>query len=205
MRLSWTFTMIMVAPIIMIQPTTRITQFIDSVIDLIGRCVSWLTVAMVAVVIVVVVTRYFLQMGSIALQESVTYLHAAVFLLGIGYTLKHDGHVRVDIFYRHFSVKRKAMVDLLGTLLFLLPVSGLIFYASWDYVMSSWAIGETSAENNGLPFTYILKTLMLLMPATLLLQGVAEILKNVLRLSGHVDFEEADGTSSISDNHGPIL
>ena len=183
----------------------RLIHAINGFADLIGRAVSWLTVVMVATVIVVVVARYFLQIGSIALQESVTYLHAAVFLLGIGYTLKHDGHVRVDIFYRHFSVKRKAMVDLLGTLLFLLPVSGLIFYASWDYVMSSWAIGETSAENNGLPFTYILKTLMLLMPATLLLQGVAEILKNVLRLCGHVDLEEADGTSSISDNHGPIL
>ena len=179
--------MIMVAPIIMIQPTTRITQFIDYVIDLIGRCVSWLTVAMVAVVIVVVVTRYFLQMGSIALQESVTYLHAAVFLLGIGYTLKHDGHVRVDIFYRQFSPRHKAIVDMVGGVLFLLPVSLLIFIASWDYVFASWVIGETSAENTGLPFVYLLKTLMLIMPVTLLLQGIAEILKSGLVIAGRDD------------------
>ena len=168
----------------MIQSAIRITQAIDYFIDLVGRVVSWLTVVMMATMLVVVVTRYFLQFGSIALQESVTYLHAAGFLLGIGYTLQHGGHVRVDIFYRNFSVKRKAIVDLVGGILFLLPVSGVIFYASWGYVMASWAIGETSAENNGLPFVYILKTLLLLMPATLMLQGISEILKNSIRLSG---------------------
>ena len=205
MRLGWTLITNMASPINMIQPATRISQSIDHVTDLIGRCVSWLTVVMVATVIAVVITRYFLQIGSIALQESVTYLHAAVFLLGIGYTLKHDGHVRVDIFYRQFSVKCKAAVDLVGTVLFLLPISSLIYYASWDYVMASWATGETSAENNGLPFIYILKTLMLLMPATLLLQGIAEALKNVLRLSGHVNNEEAEAGNSLPDNHEPIL
>ena len=189
----------------MIQSVNRVTQTIDYFIDFIGRAVSWLTIAMVITTLVVVVSRYFLQIGSIALQESVTYLHAAVFLLGIGYTLQHGGHVRVDIFYRNFSVKRKAVVDLVGGILFLLPVSGLVFYASWDYVMASWAIGETSAENNGLPFVYVLKTLMLLMPATLLLQGVAEILKNAVRLSGPVTLNEPEDGHNISASHEPVI
>ena len=165
----------------------RLTSGIDRFTDVTGRIISWLSVAMVLVVLTVVVTRYFLQVGSIALQESVTYLHATIFLLGIGYTLRHGGHVRVDIFYRQFSDRRKAIVDLVGGVLFLLPVSALIFYSSWDYVMASWSIRETSAENEGIPLIFLLKTLMLLMPATLLIQGVAEICSSVLTLAGVVD------------------
>ena len=196
---------IIVTLIIMIQIATRVTQAIDYFTDLIGRAISWLTVAIVITVFIIVVTRYFLQIGSIALQESVMYLHATVFLLGAAYTLQHGGHVRVDIFYRNFSVKRKAMVDLVGSILFLLPVSCLIFYTSCDYVIASWAIRETSDENSGLSFTYVLKTLMLLMPAILLLQGIAEILKNAIRLIGQVDPEDIEGFSSNADNHEPIL
>lgn len=158
----------------------RIVNAIDWTSDLLGRAVSWMTVVMVMMVLIVVVTRYFLQVGSIALQESVTYLHATVFLLGIAYTLKQDGHVRVDIFYRKFSLRQKALINFFGGLFFLIPVSGLILYSSWDYVLSSWAIGETSAENNGLPFIYLLKTLMILMPITLILQGIAEIFRSLL-------------------------
>jgi TRAP-type mannitol/chloroaromatic compound transport system permease small subunit len=139
---------------------------------------------MVTLVVTVVVMRYFLEMGSIAMQELVTYIHALVFMLGIAFTLKRGGHVRVDIFYRNFPAKRKALVDLLGGLLFLIPVTLLIFFTSWDYVAASWAIAETSAENNGLPFIYLLKTLMLIMPGMLLLQGIAEVLKSALILAG---------------------
>jgi TRAP-type mannitol/chloroaromatic compound transport system permease small subunit len=160
---------------------------------------------MVAAVVIVVITRYFLQVGSIALQESVTYLHAIVFLLGIAYTLKQDGHVRVDIFYRQFSGRQRALVDFCGGLFFLIPVSVLIFYSSWDYVLASWAIGETSAENNGLPFIYLLKTLMILMPATLLLQGVAEILKSLLILIDQPNSVESDDASTDPDIHGSII
>ena len=103
---------------------------------------------------------------------------------GFAFTLKHDGHVRVDIFYRGFSPRFKALVNLIGGLLFLIPFCLLIFFTSWDYVLASWVIRETSAENNGLPFIYLLKTLMLLMPVTLLLQGIAEIIRSGLILSG---------------------
>jgi TRAP-type mannitol/chloroaromatic compound transport system permease small subunit len=151
---------------------------IDKFTDLLGKIISWLTVVMLLNVLIVVVARYFLGFGSIALQESVTYLHCAVFMLGLSYTLKHDGHVRVDILYRNYSNKNKAMVNFLGGLFFLVPLSILLFVTSWDYVLASWSIRETSAENNGLPFVYLLKSLMLVMPLTLLIQGLVEILRN---------------------------
>lgn len=157
---------------------------VEKFTDITGRFISWATVTMVILVVLVVVARYFLGLGSIALQESVTYLHCLVFMMGIAFTLKHDGHVRVDIFYRGFSPRCQALVNLIGALLFLVPFCLLIFFTSWDYVLSSWVIGETSAENNGLPFIYLLKTLMLLMPVTLLLQGIAEIVRSGLILSG---------------------
>ena len=157
---------------------------VEKFTEVTGRFISWATVTMVILVVLVVITRYFLGLGSIALQESVTYLHCLVFMMGFAFTLKHDGHVRVDIFYRGFSPRLKAIVNLIGGLLFLIPFCLLIFFISWDYVLASWVIRETSAENNGLPFIYLLKTLMLLMPVTLLLQGIAEILRSGLTLSG---------------------
>lgn len=179
----------------MISLITRLADIINTVTETIGRLTSWLTVAMVATVLVVVVTRYFLQIGSIALQESVTYLHCTVFMLGLAYTLKHDGHVRVDIFYRGYSAKTKALVNLVGGVLFLLPLCGLLFFVSWDYVLASWSIKETSSENNGLPFTYLLKSLMLTMPVLLFLQGLAETVKNGLILfSGDSTLLSADGS-----------
>ena len=177
----------------MISLITRLADIINTVTETIGRLTSWLTVAMVATVLVVVVTRYFLQIGSIALQESVTYLHCMVFMLGLAYTLKHDGHVRVDIFYRGYSVKTKALVNLVGGVLFLLPLCCVLFFVSWDYVLASWAIKETSSENNGLPFIYLLKSLMLTMPVLLFLQGLAETVKNGLILfSGDSTLLSAD-------------
>jgi len=157
---------------------------IEKFTEVTGRFISWATVTMVILVVLVVITRYFLGLGSIALQESVTYLHCLVFMMGFAFTLKHDGHVRVDIFYRRFSPRFKAIVNLVGGLLFLIPFCLLIFFTSWDYVLASWVTRETSAENNGLPFIYLLKTLMLLMPATLVLQGIAEIIRSGLVLSG---------------------
>jgi len=185
---------------LMMNSIVTLTKAIERFTDFTGRLVSWFTVVMVFVVLTVVVTRYFLEVGSIALQETVTYLHCLVFLMGLAFTLKHDGHVRVDIFYRGFSARSKALVNLWGGILFLVPVCLLIFFTSWDYVLASWAIQETSAENNGLPFVYLLKTLMLIMPATLLLQGIAEIIKSALVISG-VDIS----ATQIAGNNEPII
>jgi TRAP-type mannitol/chloroaromatic compound transport system permease small subunit len=189
----------------MFNAVNRLVSFINWITDLLGRCVSWLTVAMVVTVVAVVISRYFLRIGSIALQESVMYLHALVFLLGIGYTLRSDGHVRVDILYRRFSPRQKAFVDFSGGLLFLIPISVLIFYSSFSYVSASWAIREASTENNGLPYVYLLKTLMLVMPATLLLQGIAEILKSSLILISKSDVSERQDPNHAVNRHEPKI
>jgi TRAP-type mannitol/chloroaromatic compound transport system permease small subunit len=158
---------------------------LEAVSDGSGRLVSWLTLLMVLVTCAVVVLRYAFDLGWIAMQESVTYLHASVFLIGAAYTLRHEGHVRVDIFYRKLSRRLRAWVDLLGALLLLMPVCGFMVWISWDYVVQSWALGEGSREAGGLPFVYLLKTLILAMGVLLLLQGLASLARNLLYLSGH--------------------
>ena len=129
----------------------KIAGRLDGFAELTGRLVSWLTLAMVLVTLGVVILRYAFDIGSIALQESITYMHAVVFMLGAAYTLKHDGHVRVDIFYRQRTPRVRAWIDLLGTLLLLMPVCALIFFSSLDYVTSSWVIQEGSRQAGGFP------------------------------------------------------
>ena len=163
----------------------QIINGIDRFTELTGRALAWLTMVMVVLVVSIVVGRYFLGLGSIALQESVTYLHAMVFMLGLAFTLKRGGHVRVDIFYRNYSVRRRALVDLIGGILFLVPFCLFIFISCWDYVLASWAIAEGSSENDGIAAVYLLKTLMLIMPVTLILQAIAELLKAQMILRGH--------------------
>lgn len=155
---------------------------IDCFSELTGRVIAWLTLVMAVVTLLVVCMRYLLGMNSIALQESVTYMHAAVFMLGSAYTLRNEGHVRVDIFYRRFSPSRQAWVNSLGALVLLLPMCGFLLAITWHYVMSSWRIGEVSPEAGGIPAVFLLKTLMPLMAVTLALQAVAELLRNLLCL-----------------------
>lgn len=162
-----------------------ISQKIDTVNEWIGRSIAWLIVIMVGVAFLVVVLRYAFNMGWIALQESVTYLHSLVFLLGIGYTLKHDGHVRVDIFYREMRPRIQALINLLGTLLLLFPVGLFLLWVSWGYVLESWSVLEGSREAGGLPGVFLLKAVLLLMAGLLLLQGISEFLRSLLILTGH--------------------
>ena len=169
------------------QTAPKLVKTLNVFSQSLGGAIAWFTAAMVLITCVIVVLRYVLSTGSIALQESLSYLHAVVFMLGIGFTLKQDGHVRVDIFYHNFSPHTRAWVDLLGSLFFLLPVCLMIFYLSVDYVASSWAIRERSSENAGLPWIYLLKSLLLVMPALLLLQGIAEFSKALLSLLGRDD------------------
>ena len=107
-------------------------------------------------------------------------MHALVFMLGAAYTLKHNGHVRVDIFYQRCSTKTKAWIDCLGTLFLLLPVSGFIILSSWEYVADSWAIQESSRNSGGLPGVYLLKSSIILMSGLLILQSIALFLQNLL-------------------------
>ena len=140
-------------------------------IGAIGRAVSWLTLAMVVLTFTIVVLRYGLNQGWIWLQESVIYLHATVFMLAAAWAFQSDKHVRVDIFYRDHSPRHKAWVNLLGTLIFLLPFSIFLFIIGWEYVAASWAAMETSREAGGLPLVYLLKSLILVLPALLLVQS----------------------------------
>lgn len=151
----------------------RIAYLIDQLNDGIGRLLAWLTLVMVVVTFGVVVLRYLFDLGSIALQESITAMHALLFMLGAAYTLRHEGHVRVDIFYRRFGVRGRAWVDLLGVVLLLVPVTLFIIWVSWEYVASSWRLHEGSREAGGLPGVFLLKSVIPLMALLLLLQGVA--------------------------------
>lgn len=162
----------------------RLASLLDALSERIGRMVSWLTLGMVLATVVVVVMRYAADMGLIWLQESVNWMHSLVFLLGAAYTLKADEHVRVDVFYRGMSERRKAVINLAGTILFLLPLCAFLLVESWQYVATSWRIAERSREAGGLPMIYLLKTVIPVMAVLLALQGLSMALRAILRLRG---------------------
>ncbi len=161
---------------------SRFLSLLGAIAEWTGRAVSWLTLAMVLATVAVVVMRYAFGQGLIWLQESINWMHAAVFMLGAAYTLKADAHVRVDVFYREMSERGRAIVNLVGTLVFLLPLCAYLVAESWEYVELSWRIGERSREAGGLPMLYLLKSLIPLMALLLALQGIAGGLGALLRL-----------------------
>ncbi len=162
----------------------RLVSAIDQLTEHTGRLISWCNLLLVVVVCLVVFLRYVLNIGSIAMQESAIYLHSIIFLGACAYTLKHNGHVRVDVFYRKMSLRQQALVNSLGTIFLLIPVCLFIGYMSWEYIASAWKIFETSRDPGGLPFIYLLKSLLLVMVVTLLLQGIAELLRSLIILFG---------------------
>ena len=163
----------------------RLTHHLDAVSDVTGKSVAWLTLLMMVFTCGVVTLRYVFNVGSIVLQESVMYLHGCVFMLGIPYALKVGAHVRVDIFYARMSPRGRNLVDLVGSLLFLLPFGAFVIWVSLDYVATSWRIREGSPEVGGVPFVYLLKTLIPVMSFALLLQGTSEGLKALQQLITH--------------------
>ncbi|MEW8497062.1 MAG: TRAP transporter small permease subunit [Candidatus Thiodiazotropha taylori] len=165
----------------------KIARGFDQINERLGQAISWLSLLMVLVTVAVVVLRYVFQLGWIWLQESVTFMHAALFLVGAAYTLKHEGHVRVDILYRKFSERGRAWVDLLGTLTLLLPVCLFIFFISWDYVAKSWALFEGSREVGGLEGVFLLKSLILVMAVLLVLQGISLAIRSQGEVSAEGD------------------
>ncbi|HSH29864.1 MAG TPA: TRAP transporter small permease subunit [Thiohalobacter sp.] len=171
----------------MAHPLETGARALETLSEAVGRLVAWLIVAMVLVMFAVVVMRYAFDFGRIYIQESVTWMHAAVFMLGAAYTLRHEGHVRVDIFYRRFSRRTRAWVDLLGTLVLLLPVTLYLLWTGWGYVADSWAMREGSLQTGGLPAVYLLKSVLLAMPALLLIQGLAMLLLRLAAILGISD------------------
>jgi TRAP-type mannitol/chloroaromatic compound transport system permease small subunit len=148
----------------------------------VGKTASWLILAMVLLICYDVAMRYLFQQGSVALQELEWHLFALIFLLGSAYTLKHDEHVRVDIIYQsHFiSDKQRALIDICGILLLLLPFCILILVTAWPFVENAFYYNEGSPDPGGLPYRFILKGSLLVAFGLLLLQGLSNLLKNII-------------------------
>ncbi|MCW9035343.1 MAG: TRAP transporter small permease subunit [Alphaproteobacteria bacterium] len=159
-----------------------VSSFIDQLNDKIGRFVSWFALLMVSIQFIVVVMRYVFGIGSIMMQESIIYMHAIIFLVGAGYTLLNDGHVRVDIFYREARPQRKAMVDLFGVTFFMIPVCVLILWFTWPYVSASWAVQEGSKETSGIQAVFLLKSLIIVFSGLMILQALSIAAKCIMTL-----------------------
>ncbi len=157
---------------------------IDRAVAAIGRGATWCCLYVVIVEFAVVVMRYALGIGSIKLQESVLYAHAGLFMLAAAWTLQVGGHVRVDIFYAQARPRTRALIDLIGAMAFLLPFAVVLVLLSVPYSERSWGILERSREASGLPFVYLLKTLIPLFALLIGVQGVAQAIRAALVLSG---------------------
>jgi len=157
---------------------------IDRLNAAIGRTAAWACLFVVAVQFIVVVMRYAFGAGSIWLSESIVYAHAALFMLAAAWTLRENGHVRVDVFYADASPRRKALIDLIGALLLLLPFMLLLLFFAIPYVARSWAIFESSRETSGIPGVFLLKTLIPLFAVLMALQGVSQAIRAADILSG---------------------
>lgn len=172
---------------------TAILRWIDLLNEKVGRTVSWLMLSMVLVTFLVAALRYLFSLGWVWMQESYVWMHGTVFMVAAGYTLLHEGHVRVDIFYRSANRKFKACVDLFGSLFFLLPTVGVIFWVALPYVITSWHRLEESREAGGLPGLFLWKTTMVIYCVLLGLQALALMLRSLLVLTGHPEFgQEAE-------------
>lgn len=175
---------------------------IDALNDIIGRSVAWLTLVMVLVQFFVVIFRYVFSVSFIPLQEGIWYLHGTIFMLGAGYTLLHDEHVRVDVFYRDAKPRTKALVDIFGSVLYLIPICILIFTYSFGYVMNSWAVLEGSTETNGLHAKYLLKTVIWIFAGLVSLQGLSLALKGILYRAGlNTHYDDLEGDEFLSEEY----
>jgi TRAP-type mannitol/chloroaromatic compound transport system permease small subunit len=174
---------------------------IDRLNEGIGVSVAWLALFMVLLEFAVVMMRYVFGLGSVKMQESIVYMHAIVFMAAAGYTLLHNGHVRCDVFYAAAAPRRKALIDLIGVFVFLLPMCAMIAWVAWPYVAAAWAVREGSPEGSlGIPGVYLLKSVILVFAGLLALQGLALAARSALRLAG---VDEAAGHAM--DERGAAL
>lgn len=185
----------------------RLAYGIDRVNEGIGRGVYWLTLVMVLIGALNAVIRYFDRYMGIGISSNLFfelqwYLFTVVFLVGSAYALKHNAHVRVDVFYGRLSVRGKAWINLLGTVLFLIPFCVLMIWMSWPAVMSSWALREMSPDPGGLP-RYPIKTVLPLAFVLLLVQGMSLLIKQVAILRGVLPGDEQ--TAQGADQFGEGL
>ncbi len=168
--------------------TESTISIIEWINETIGRVVSWLALFLVFTTCAVAVLRYGFSIGWVWMQELYIWMHAIIFLAAAGYTLLHEGHVRIDVIYGPASLKTKAWINILGTIFLLFPMLTVIFAVALPYVELSWSRFETSQEAGGLPGLFILKSFMLVFVALLALQGVALILRSILVLKGNAEW-----------------
>ena len=171
--------------------SVAVCSFIERFNRTIGLAVAWFSLFMALTTFVIVVMRYGFNTGSIRLQESVLYMHGMLFMLSGAYCLQQNQHVRIDIFYSDWHERRKTLLDLLGTLFLLMPVAAFTFFIAWEYVASSWLYLEKSREPSGLPFIYLLKTVILIMPAMLFIQAIADAWRHYGFLRGWLRYEKS--------------
>lgn len=162
---------------------TALANRIDRLNTAIGRAAAWLVLAVVLLQFALVVARYVFGFGLAWLTETVIYAHATLFMLVAAWTLRAGGHVRVDIFYAEASARTKALVELIGALLLLLPFMIVLIWLSVPYAARSWTILEHSQESSGLPIVFALKTLIPLFAVLMALQGIAQAIRAVAALS----------------------
>ncbi len=162
---------------------TAIDRALSALCARVGQAVAWLTLVMALLTATIVVLRYGFGFGRIYLQEIVTYLHATVFMLAAAWTLRLDGHVRMDVLYRSLRPRAQAWVDLIGGIFLLLPTASLLLWLSYDYAEQAWSLREASRETGGLPFLYLLKTVIPITSGLLILQGLADILRRIGQLA----------------------
>ncbi|MBI1262361.1 MAG: TRAP transporter small permease subunit [Rhizobiales bacterium] len=162
----------------------RIATTIDALNEKTGQIFAWLSLAMVLVQFLVVVERYVFGIGSVWTQESIVYMHGTMFMVLAGYTLRHNEHVRVDIIYRGASPRYKAIIDIIGTFIFLWPMCYLTYSVALPYVQSSWSVLEGSKETSGIQGVFLLKSVILVFCILLALQGLATVLHAIRELSG---------------------
>ena len=160
----------------------KISSLFDKINEFVGKNISWFIILMVIVQLAIVMSRYIYGIGFLKLQELLIYLHGSLFTLAAGYTLLKDEHVRVDLIYREASQKYKSLINIFGSLIFLIPFCLLTFSTSLPYVRRSWKILEGSPETSGLNAVFILKTVLIIFPILLLLQSFSIIIKSSVSL-----------------------
>ena len=155
----------------------RFIERLERSVASLGRGVAYLTLAMTLVTVVIVVLRYGFDTGSIALQESLLYMHGALFMIGLSYAMQTGSHVRVDILYSRLRPNQQRWINVVGHVALLLPLTIVVILYSWDYVVASWRVREGSPEVGGIPGIFLLKSLIPLAAALLLLQSLCDLLR----------------------------
>lgn len=167
-------------------------KLLGKIIDAIGNLCSLLMILMLLNVFYDVVMRYFFNDVSIGMQELEWHLFAAMFMFGVAYTLKEDGHVRVDIFYDKMSSTVQSYINIFGSLVFALPITLMVLYFSWEYTLDAYRMGEGSADPGGLPYRWVIRSVIPLSSIFLVLSISHVVLSQIQNLRGNSDSRGAD-------------